>query len=103
MQSVQPTPLFVARRQPEITALNGMGKKSRAYRDATARNNAFIAQRRCNARELLRSDTSEVKTRSVRGVGGGVGVGAGAVTLDVTVASGIDALGELATWAVATN
>ena len=48
----QPT---LCRRLPEITALNGMGKRTKPYRDATAKNNAFIAQRRCNARDLLRS------------------------------------------------
>ena len=47
--------LCVCRRQQEITALNGLGKKTRPYKDATAKNNAFIAQRRCSARELLRS------------------------------------------------
>ena len=42
-----------APRRAEITPLNGLGTKTLAFRNATAKNNAFIAQRRCNARELL--------------------------------------------------
>ena len=38
-------------RRPEITPLNGLG--ARARRDAKAKNDAFAAQRRCNARALL--------------------------------------------------
>jgi len=37
----------------EITPLNGLGPRSLAYRQATAKNNAFIATRRSNMRELL--------------------------------------------------
>ena len=33
--------------------LNGLGPRSLAYRQATAKNNTFVATRRCNMRELL--------------------------------------------------
>ena len=48
-------PSTSAHRRSEITALNGMGPKTQASLRAKAKNNDFIAQRRCNARALLRS------------------------------------------------
>ena len=43
------------RGRPEITPLDGLRSKSAAKEAAKAKNNAFIAQRRVDARALLRS------------------------------------------------